>query len=270
MTEQDPSIKRVQAFYDESVQTEWERLDQHPVEFAVTMRVLQQHLPPAPARILDLGSGPGRYAIALSQLGYQVTLADLSPANIAFAQQKAEEAGVNLNQTIIQEATQPLPKDVKDFDAVLLMGPLYHLVTRDKRLAALQNAISVLKPQGVLFASFITLFGALRAVVQYSPDQLEEEWKTLQYGINRSDLGFTDAYFARIPEIYSLMAETEALEQIEILGCEGFSNIVEKSFLETQLVPEVWQHWVDLNLEFGRHPTALEASDHILYVARKL
>jgi 2-polyprenyl-3-methyl-5-hydroxy-6-metoxy-1,4-benzoquinol methylase len=270
MTEQDPSIQRVQTFYDQSVQTEWERLDRHPVEFAVTMRVLQQHLPPPPARILDLGSGPGRYAIALSQLGYQVSLADLSPANIAFAKQKAAEAGIDLSETIIQEATQPLPKDVKNFDAVLLMGPLYHLVTREKRVAALNNAINALKPQGLLFASFITLFGALRAVVEFAPDQLEEEWKTLQYGINRSDLGFTDAYFARIPEIYSLMAEAEALEQIEILGCEGFSNVVEKSFLETQLAPEVWEHWVDLNLEFGRHPTALEASDHILYVARKL
>jgi SAM-dependent methyltransferase len=270
MTEIDPSIQRVQAFYDESVQAEWDRLDQHPVEFAVTMRVLQQHLPPAPADILDLGSGPGRYAIALSQMGYEVTLADLSPANIAFAQQKAQALNITLAETIIHDATQPLPKSVKNIDAVLLMGPLYHLVTREKRMAALQNAIRVLKPQGVLFASFITLFGALRAVVQFAPNQLEEEWKTLQYGINRSDLGFTDAYFARIPEIYSLMAETEELEQIELLGCEGFSNVVEKSFLETKVAPEIWEHWIDLNLEFGRHPTALEASDHILYVARKL
>jgi S-adenosylmethionine-dependent methyltransferase len=269
MTEIDPSIQRVQAFYNESVQAEWDRLDQHPVEFAVTMRVLQQHLPPAPADILDLGSGPGRYAIALSQLGYQVSLADLSPVNIAFAQQKARALDITLAQTIVQDATQPLPKNVKNVDAVLLMGPLYHLVTREKRMAALQNAIRALKPQGVLFASFITLFGALRAVVQFAPNQLEEEWKTLQYGINRSDLGFTDAYFARIPEIYSLMAETEALEQIEILGCEGFSNVVEKSFLEAKVAPGVWEHWIDLNLEFGRHPTAMEASDHILYVARK-
>ena len=46
----------------------------HRTEFAVTKRALADYLPPPPARILDCGGGPGYYAIALTQQGYEVTL----------------------------------------------------------------------------------------------------------------------------------------------------------------------------------------------------
>ena len=54
-------------------------MERHRTEFAVTLRALDEHLPPPPAHILDCGGGPGRYAIALAQRGYTVTLFDLSP-----------------------------------------------------------------------------------------------------------------------------------------------------------------------------------------------
>lgn len=268
MSSSNPRIQRVQAFYDASPEMEWQRLDQHPVEFALTRRILSEYLPPAPAAILDLGGGPGRYAFELAQQGYQVTLADLSPGNIELAKVKSEELNLPLDEMIVQDATQALPYDANSFDAVLLMGPLYHITTHDQRLAALRHALHVLKPGGVLFCAFITMIGALRAIIINDPNQLEIEWLTMKNGLNSVDLGFTEAYFARIPEIEALM-DAAGCQFIEMVGCEGFSVIVEKSFLETEMDEHTWQHWVDLNLEFGRHTTALEASDHILYVARK-
>jgi len=53
-------------------------MGRHRTEFAVTMRALADHLPPPPARVLDCGGGPGRYAIELARQGYEVTLFDLS------------------------------------------------------------------------------------------------------------------------------------------------------------------------------------------------
>ncbi|MBN1485059.1 MAG: class I SAM-dependent methyltransferase, partial [Chloroflexia bacterium] len=50
----------IQWSYDEQIEREWQRLDRHRTEFALT---LQCCFPPPPARILDCGSGPGRYAI---------------------------------------------------------------------------------------------------------------------------------------------------------------------------------------------------------------
>jgi S-adenosylmethionine-dependent methyltransferase len=262
----DPKIKHVQKFYDQG--GEWDRKDRHPVEFAVTERILGEYLPPVPAKILDMGGGPGRYAFHLVQLGYAVTLADLSPANIDFAISKSEELNLSLENILVHDATKPIPFQHNYFDAVLLMGPLYHLTTYEQRLAALRNALNVLKSGGILFTAFITMFGALRSIVLNAPNQLPAEWRTMKNGLNDANLGFTEAYFARVNEIEALMTEA-GCQYVEMIGCEGFSVIAEQSFVETEMDDDVWQHWVDLNLEFGRHRTALEASDHILYVARK-
>ena len=67
----------VEAHYDRDPEREWERLARHRTEFAVTCRVLAEHLPSPPGHILDVGAGPGRYAVHLSRLGYRVTLLDL-------------------------------------------------------------------------------------------------------------------------------------------------------------------------------------------------
>jgi hypothetical protein len=42
-------------FYDEFAPQEWERLDRHRTEFAVTLKALAEFLPPPPSSILDIG-----------------------------------------------------------------------------------------------------------------------------------------------------------------------------------------------------------------------
>jgi hypothetical protein len=48
----------VRAYYDRNTAVEWERLERHRTEFAVTLRALRHNLPPPPAAILDVGGGP--------------------------------------------------------------------------------------------------------------------------------------------------------------------------------------------------------------------
>jgi 2-polyprenyl-3-methyl-5-hydroxy-6-metoxy-1,4-benzoquinol methylase len=67
-------LDEVQEFYDKNAQNEWDRLDRHRTEFAVTLRALKDYLPHLPVEVLDVGGGPGRYSIALAKLGHRVTL----------------------------------------------------------------------------------------------------------------------------------------------------------------------------------------------------
>jgi ubiquinone/menaquinone biosynthesis C-methylase UbiE len=55
----------VRAYYDAG--PEYDRLDSPlgVVEFERTKEILQRHPPPPPARIADIGGGPGRYAVWL-------------------------------------------------------------------------------------------------------------------------------------------------------------------------------------------------------------
>src|SRR5512137_2170335 len=121
-------MSNIQNFYDENVQGEWERLgSRHRTEFAVTLRALREFLPPAPAQVIDIGGGPGRYALSLADQGYGVTLVDLSEANLAFAREKAHETGIRLEGVFQANALDLSAFPAESFDAALLMGPLYHL-----------------------------------------------------------------------------------------------------------------------------------------------
>jgi len=87
-------------FYDEFAPKEWERLERHRTEFAVSLRAISEFLPRPPYSVLDVGGGPGRYSIELARQGYSVTLLDISGENLRLARQKANEAQVSLADVI--------------------------------------------------------------------------------------------------------------------------------------------------------------------------
>jgi cyclopropane fatty-acyl-phospholipid synthase-like methyltransferase len=83
---------------------------------------LAEFLPPPPATILDVGGGPGRYAIALAAQGYQVTLTDLSEANLGLAQEKAQAAEVTLPQIRQANALDLSDLETAGFTTLSLIG----------------------------------------------------------------------------------------------------------------------------------------------------
>jgi 2-polyprenyl-3-methyl-5-hydroxy-6-metoxy-1,4-benzoquinol methylase len=103
----------------------------------------------------------------LSKAGYEVTLLDLSQANLAFAQAQAASEGVILSDAVHGNALDLRRFSNHAFDGVLLMGPLYHLLELDLRVRCATEVLRVVRPNGIVCASFITRFAAIRdAAVQ--------------------------------------------------------------------------------------------------------
>src|SRR2546421_10450493 len=121
-------MSQVENHYDSGPELEWERLERHRTEFALTMLTLHEYLPPPPTYILDIGGGPGRYSIALTQQGYTVPLLDLSRRNLTFARSKAHEAGGQLAGYIHGNELSLSQFAEQSYDAVLLLGPVYQLL----------------------------------------------------------------------------------------------------------------------------------------------
>jgi ubiquinone/menaquinone biosynthesis C-methylase UbiE len=263
----------VAAYYDQEAPREWDRMERHRMEFAVTWRMLERYLPPPPAQILDCGGGPGRYALELSRRGYQVTLFDLSEKNIAMAQEKAVQAGLQLESYQLGSALDLGRFAAGSFDAVLLMGPLYHLLELDERRQALREAGRCLKPGAPLFASFITRFAAHSDAARKQPlwlfEQPEESNLILEAGKlpprQDGEARFV-AYFAHPQEAPALIWEN-GLELIDFLGLEGLVAYQEDSL--NRLQGDAWEKWVDLNERLGHDPCLYGASAHLLAVARK-
>ncbi len=60
----------VKAYYDSYPEKEWERLANARLEFDINMSFLTRYIKPGDT-LLDLGGGPGRYALALAQRGVE-------------------------------------------------------------------------------------------------------------------------------------------------------------------------------------------------------
>src|SRR5687767_5696858 len=137
------------------------RLGRHGgiLERARTMDILERHLPPPPARILDVGGGPGEYSLWLARRKYEVRLIDPVPLHVEQARGAAERAGVVMEAEIGD--ARRLSEEDGSADVVLLMGPLYHLTERVDRVAALAEARRVVRPGGVVLAVGISRFASL-------------------------------------------------------------------------------------------------------------
>jgi S-adenosylmethionine-dependent methyltransferase len=263
-------MSAVESYYDQNAQDEWGRLERHRIEFLMTLRAINEFLPAAPARLIDIGSGPGRYAIALAQRGYHVTLADLSTVSLELAKQKAGEAGVELDGFVHANALDLTAFPEGSFDAALLLGPLYHLLKLEERQAALRQAQSLLKPGGLIFATVITRFASFRDAAlhgySYVLDDPAYSERLLATGINDNGKGFTDAYFAHPDEVIPL-GESAGFSTLRLMGCEGI--LAEQEQYVISLTGKSQEIWLDFNYRFAQEPCLLGASDHLLYIGRK-
>src|SRR5439155_2231303 len=108
-------------------------------------------LPPAPARILDVGGATGVYAGPLAEAGYAVHVVDPVPEHVA---RSAALPGVSA----AEGDARALDKPDASHDAVLLLGPLYHLLDRADRVRAWREAGRVVRPGGVVVGATISRF----------------------------------------------------------------------------------------------------------------
>jgi len=269
-----PASNEIEHYYDRQAEKEWDRLVRHRTEFAVTLRALTEHLPPTPARVLDCGGGPGRYAIELARRGYEVTLFDLSPECLRLAEKKAADADLTLAGYEQGTATDLSRYPDEAFDAVLLLGPLYHLLEEEDRLQALEEARRVLKPGGILFAAFISRYAIPRYVAIHEPTWPLEQKERLEILLatgtlpprKKQELEFL-AHFDH-PTGVGPLVQRAGFEVMSVLGVEGLVDQIE---IEVNAQSgDTWEAWVDLNYRVAPDPTIHGCTAHLLVIAAKL
>lgn len=263
------TTKIVKEYYDNGFETEWNRIANRP-EFIITCRFLDRYIKPGD-KVLDIGGGPGRYSIYLAQKGCDVTLFDLSEGNLVFAEKKSQEYGISF-KTVCGDACIADELLSEQFDHILLMGPMYHLLEESDRTNAVTAALSLLKTGGILFASFIQMFAGIIYAMKYAPDVVADPIEQAFYDTfleNRSFSGqaFTQAYFAKQDEILPFMSQFP-LEKLHFLGQEGISSPCESNIMSQS--QEVIDLWMDLCEKTCEREDLLSYSEHLMYIGRKL
>jgi len=127
------------------------------LEFERTQEIVLRRLPPPPAVVADIGGGPGRYALWLAGLGYRVVHRDIFPPHVEQLL-AAVDAGPDAGAAIDSAVGDARSLDLADasVDAVLLLGPLYHLTRRADRVRALREACRIVRPGGPVFGAAIS------------------------------------------------------------------------------------------------------------------
>ncbi|MBD5114451.1 MAG: class I SAM-dependent methyltransferase [Ruminococcaceae bacterium] len=121
------------------------------VEYLTTMRYIEKYISQN-SRIIEIGAATGRYSHALAQKGYRVDAVELIEHNIEIFKRNTKE-GENIS--IVQGNALDL-SDFEDntYDITLLLGPMYHLFTKEDQQKALSEAVRVTKKGGMIFTAY--------------------------------------------------------------------------------------------------------------------
>ncbi|HEX2076471.1 MAG TPA: methyltransferase domain-containing protein [Longimicrobium sp.] len=244
------------------------------LERARTQELVERFLPPAPRVVLDVGGGPGVHARWLAERGYEVHLIDPVPRMVAQASAQAAGSRAAIATCSVGDARR-LDWPDGSADAVLLLGPLYHLQDAADREVALREAFRVLKAGGVLFAAGISRFAS--ALDGLARDLLADPAfaaiveRDLADGRHDNPTAepeyFTTAYFHR-PDELGTEIERAGFRLQGVFGLEG----------PAWLLPDFEARWQDVARrgrllqvlrQLETEPSVLGVSAHMLAVAHR-
>jgi ubiquinone/menaquinone biosynthesis C-methylase UbiE len=223
---------------------------------------------------MDIGGGPGEYAAWLARAGYEVSLLDAVPLHVEQAREASSRQPEHPFTTVVGDARN-LPYEDQSADAVVLFGPLYHLIERDDRLLALSETRRVLRPGGVVLAAAISRFASLSDGLKHGfladPAFAQIVARDLDEGQHRNPNDrpnyFTTAFFHHPQDLAQEVAEAGlALETL--VAVEG----------PAMLIPDLDDWWQDearrtqlleLIARVEREPSLLGISPHLMAISRR-
>lgn len=225
------------------------------VEYVTTMKYIEKYLKPG-MRILEIGAATGRYSHALARRGYQVDAVELVEHNIEiFNKNTVEGEPVTIRQG---NAVDLSSFGSETYDITLLLGPMYHLFTREDKLMALSEAVRVTKTGGIVFAAYcmgdasVLSYGFVRGEIYNIIEKCMLDTETFDTFSNPWDI--FELY--RKEDIDRLRAEFN-VTQLHFVAADGYTNHMRET------VDQMDDRMYDLYLKY--HLAVCERQDMVGY-----
>ncbi|MCF0202555.1 MAG: class I SAM-dependent methyltransferase [Bacteroidaceae bacterium] len=229
------------------------------VEYLVTMRYIHDAIASMPhkPRILDIGAGTGRYAIALKNEGYEVKAVELVQHNIdVMLKNEPSMDAVKADARCLSF----IPDN--SYDITLLLGPLYHLIGDEEKLKALREAKRVTKPDGHIFVAYLLndysiltyCFAENRMAKLIEQGNVDSDFHV------RTDSGELYDY-VRIEDIDRLNAAA-GLTRTKIFSPEGAADFMRTQI--NQMTEENFQLFIKYQMQIAERKDLIGAGSHVV------
>ena len=239
------------------------------IEFLTTVRIMEEQLPKQ-AKILDCAAGTGIYAFHLADQGHEVTATDITPRHVEIMQETLKNKPYHMETAVLDARDLSCFED-ESFDAVLNMGPFYHLLSEEDREQCLKECLRVLKKGGLLMTAYIPRFYVFQYVAMQDSNYLDSRLaqQLTKTGVLHHDdekCFWTDTYYSTAEEMEQLYQQY-GLEITDHFAQDGatphFSEKVD------QWNEEQFQIWCEHHYNICRERSLLGASNHVLIIGRK-
>lgn len=235
------------------------------VEFQTTMYYIKKYLPkdrkPEDISLLDVGAGTGRYSIALSELGLDVTAVELVRSNLGVLKKKGG------NVKAYQGNALKLSRFADEsFDVTLLFGPMYHLHEFAEKCRALSEAKRVTKKGGVLLVAYCMNEYSVLTYAFKEGHILESMEKGLLTGDFHCTEEANELYsFMRLEDIDKLN-ETTGLTREQIFAADGPADYMRPVI--NGMSEEEFAYFCNYHLATCERKELLGASSHTVDILR--
>jgi len=265
----------VREFYDACPEKEWGRWDQSPVHrirWFVHVHYLQQYLP-AGVRVLEIGAGAGRFTQVLAGITSRITVADISPGQLAFNRRQAEALGFD---HAVERRVECDMSDLgghfadEEFDAAVCYGgPVSYLFDRAEE--GIRELMRVTKPGGPIFLEVMTLWGIIHDML---PSVLAIDPSLNRQIVATGDLEPSLNIGKQHCRMYRAADFRRLLESIGLpIELMFASNVLSATWGEQlREIPEdsaAWRHLMEMELEACREPGCLDMGTHLVAMCRK-
>jgi SAM-dependent methyltransferase len=271
LSEEESNVGR---FYDGSAfDQEIRRLTAEcPVELAITRRLLSRYAVPG-AVVVEAGVGGGQYSEFLAGRGCRLTLVDVSARLLEYVACKLRLTGLGAQIVRTCQVSAACIPEVPDGEAdmVLLLGPLYHLRSLERRRQAVAEAARMLRPGGVVIAAGVNRLCYLRDLLRLEPAEASRRLVFHEIFLRDGNLDPTCAppigwaHLSTVEEFRALFPPH--FEELSLTGAESFAASCQARW--KGLKREEAEPWLDLVERTGASPEGLAQSDHFLFAGRK-
>lgn len=233
------------------------------VEFLTSIKYINHYLKEFKnPNIIDIGAGAGKYSEYLANNGYDVTAVELIKHNV----RKIE--ALNLNIKVIQANAIDLKK-IKDesYDITLLFGPMYHLITKEEKISALNEAKRVTKKGGIIMVAYCMNDYAIithgfkdnNIISCIKNGELDENFHCTP---KKSDL-YSMVRLEDIDELNNLTS----LKRIKIISPDGPANYMRSTL--NKMDDETFKIFLDYHFKTCERLDLIGAAYHTLDILRK-